>query len=121
MDTDKTYSYSDLEKWDFSGTALAVIGQPIQHSLSPTMHNALIRSLSERELSFSKWAYFKFEIDPNILSEALELFHSKKFLGLNLTLPHKVLALDSVKSVSESAKNIGAINTLKWTPSGYVG
>ena len=121
MDTDKTYSYSDLEKWDFSGTALAVIGQPIQHSLSPTMQNALIRSLSEREPSFSKWAYFKFEIDPNMLSEALQLFHSKKFLGLNLTLPHKVLALDSVKAVSESAKNIGAINTLKWTPSGYVG
>lgn len=121
MDTDKTYAYSDIERWNFSGTALAVIGQPIQHSLSPTIQNAFIRSLSERDPSFSTWAYFKFEIDPSMLSEALQLFHSKKFLGLNLTLPHKVLALDSVQVVSETAENIGAINTLKWTPSGYVG
>ena len=121
MDTEKTYSLADLKVWDYSGTALAVIGQPIKHSLSPIMHNAAIGQLSESDPQYKEWAYFRFEIDPEDLPEALELFYQKRFLGLNLTLPHKVMAIDLLKVISDSARAIGAVNTLKWTASGYEG
>ena len=121
MDTKKIYTLADLKVWDFTGTALAVIGQPIKHSLSPIMQNAAIERLSRESKEFDEWAYFRFEIDPKDLKEALELFHQKRFLGLNLTVPHKVIALDLLGKISESAKAIGAVNTLKWNDFGYEG
>lgn len=121
MDTEKTYTLADLRDWDFSGTALAVIGQPIQHSISPIMQNAAIQQLSISDQRYKTWAYFRFEIDPKDLSEALELFYQKRFFGLNLTVPHKVIALDLLQTISAPAKAIGAVNTLKWTTSGYEG
>ena len=121
MDTEKIYTLSDLKVWDFPGTALAVVGQPIKHSLSPIMQNAAIKCLSKEDKQFESWAYFRFEIDPEDLPEALELFHRKRFFGLNLTVPHKVIALDLLKEITNSAKAIGAVNTLKWTDLGYIG
>lgn len=121
MDTEKIYTLSDLKVWDFPRTALAVIGQPIKHSLSPIMQNAAIDRLSQEDKQFQGWAYFRFEIDPKDLPEALELFHQKRFFGLNLTVPHKVIALDLLGEITDSAKAIGAVNTLKWTDSGYEG
>lgn len=121
MDTEKTYTLADLKVWDYSGTALAVIGQPIKHSLSPIMHNTAIEQLAQSDPKYKEWAYFRFEIDPKDLPEALELFYQKRFLGLNLTVPHKVMAINFLKVISESARAIGAVNTLKWTASGYEG
>ena len=121
MDTKKIYTIDDLKVWDFRGTALAVIGKPIEHSLSPIMHNAAIKQLSHSDSKYNEWAYFRFEIDPSDLPEALELFYNKRFLGLNLTVPHKVMTLDLLEVISESAMAIGAVNTLKWTTSGYEG
>jgi len=121
MDTEKTYTLADLKVWDYSGTALAVIGQPIKHSLSPIMHNAAIEQLAQSDPKYKEWAYFRFEIDPKDLPEALELFYQKHFLGLNLTVPHKVMAIDFLKVISDSVRAIGAVNTLKWTASGYEG
>ena len=115
MDTEKIYTLADLKVWDFPGTALAVIGQPIKHSLSPIMQNAAIERLSQEDKQFEEWAYFCFEIDPKDLPEALELFHQKRFFGLNLTVPHKVIALDLLGEITDFAKAIGAVNTLKWT------
>tara|TARA_B100001778_G_scaffold312187_1_gene295691 strand:+ start:250 stop:1179 length:930 start_codon:yes stop_codon:yes gene_type:complete len=121
MDTHKIYSIEDLKQWNYSGTALAVIGKPINHSLSPFMHNAALAQLRVNKAQFEDWAYFRFEIDPSVLAEALELFHSKNFLGLNLTVPHKVIAMDSLKEVSQTAQSMGAVNTLKWAQAGYEG
>ena len=121
MDPEKTYTLADLKAWDYPGTALAVIGKPIKHSLSPIMHNAAIDQLMLGDDQYKEWAYFRFEIDPKDLPEALALFHDKRFLGLNLTVPHKVIALDLLTAISDSAKAIGAVNTLKWTASGYEG
>jgi len=121
MDTEKIYTLADLKVWDFPGTALAVIGKPIKHSLSPIMQNTSIKQLSQEDIQFEGWAYFRFEIDPKDLPEALELFYEKRFLGLNLTVPHKVIALDLLGKISDSVKAIGAVNTLKWSNSGYEG
>ena len=116
-----TYDLADLEKWAFAGTSLAVIGHPIGHSFSPQMHNAALRKMAERDSRFRNWEYFRFEVPPERLAEAAALFHKKRFVGLNLTLPHKVDILGLVNEVDDAARRIGAANTLVWRENGYWG
>ena len=121
MDTEKTYSLDDLKTLDFPGTPLAVLGHPIKHSVSPAMHNAAIAKLRERESRFKDWAYYRFEVAPEDFAEALPYFHKKHFLGLNLTIPHKVQAIDLIHGVSPDGERMGAVNTLVWGEMGYNG
>ncbi|PDH30397.1 MAG: shikimate dehydrogenase [Puniceicoccaceae bacterium MED-G31] len=121
MDTKRTYTLDDLENLDFPGTPLAVIGSPIEHSLSPAMHNAALNKLRRQDTHFNDWAYYRFEIPEDDLFDALPNFHTRNFIGLNLTVPHKVLALQSLQSVSADAKYMGAVNTLVRVESGYAG
>ena len=121
MDTEQTYTLDDLRRLEFPGTSLAVVGFPVKHSVSPAMHNAALDRLSERNSRFADWAYYRFEIAAEDLLEALPLFHSKGFLGLNLTVPHKVIAMDAIKGVSADGERMGAVNTLVWDEFGYDG
>lgn len=119
--SDHTYSLSDLENWDFDGTSLAVLGHPVQHSVSPQMHNAALAELAIQNRKFASWKYFKFDVEAVHLPLALPIFHEKGFIGLNLTIPHKEVALDSITQIDEHAKRIGAVNTLIRQDSGYKG
>jgi shikimate dehydrogenase len=121
MITEFTYTLRDLQEKDFSGTSLAVLGQPIAHSISPVMQNAAIKALQEKNSRFKDWAYYRFEIAPEELPDALPLFHRKNFLGLNLTVPHKVIALDCIQGISADGERMGAVNTLVWDELGYDG
>lgn len=112
MPSDQTLTLADLDQWSYEGTALAVLGHPIKHSLSPAMHNAALSVMAGRDPRFARWQYFKFDVDPADLPLALERFRAKGFLGLNLTVPHKVLAFSQVHDVDSAAQPIGAINTL---------
>ncbi len=120
-DTEIPLTLDDLRKWSRVEPSLAVVGSPIGHSLSPRMHNAALAELSRTLPQFTHWRYFKFEIDPADLPEALRLFHQKRFIGLNLTLPHKVIACPLVAGLSSLAQAIGAVNTLIWHDVGYYG
>ncbi|MDR2512452.1 MAG: shikimate dehydrogenase [Puniceicoccales bacterium] len=108
-----------LRRWANPATSLAVVGMPISHSLSPRMHNAALAALGLPE--FASWKYFKFEIASEALATSLPLFHQKRFHGLNLTLPHKVLACQQVTQLSAEAEAIGAVNTLVREKTGYAG
>lgn len=121
MDTEKTYTLKDLESTEFTGTPLAVIGHPIKHSVSPAMHNAALAKLREADTRFIDWAYYRFDIAPEDFAQALPLFHQRNFLGLNLTIPHKVQALDLMQGISPDAASMGAVNTLVWNELGYDG
>ena len=121
MDREKTYSIETLKTLEFSGTPLAVVGHPIQHSISPAMHNAALAKLGEADGRFKDWAYSRFDIHPEQLSEALMLFHKHGFRGLNLTIPHKVQALDMIEDISPEAQSMGSVNTLVWCETGYAG
>lgn len=111
---EKVFTLADLRAWTRAEPSFAVLGKPIAHSLSPKMHDAALdtaaRERSAPELAARR--YFRFEIAPEELGEALPLFFAKNFLGLNLTIPHKVAALPLLKSISPEAKIIGAANTL---------
>ena len=116
---EETYTLDDLAAWSEPGTHLAVLGHPVHHSVSPQMHNAALRALAAGDARFADWHYWKFDVPPERLGEALPQFHARGFLGLNLTVPHKVLALGLVARVDPAAQAIGAVNTLRRLPDGY--
>lgn len=115
------YTLDDLSRWAFDGVSLAVLGFPVKHSISPPMHNAALRDMAARNPRFADWRYFKFAVPPDELADALPLFYAKNFRGINLTIPHKILAVDLVARVDPPAAATGAINTLLRTPEGYHG
>lgn len=120
-ESSQVYTLRDLAAWSRPGISLAVLGQPIGHSISPAMHNAALAALARSDARFSDWRYFRFEVAPSDLLEALRLLHEKKFLGVNLTVPHKVLAFAAMAEVDRDARPIGAVNTLRWVSRGWHG
>lgn len=119
--SDPVPTLADLESGSFDGTPLAVLGHPIAHSLSPPMHNAALELLARSDPAYARWRYFRFDVPPADLPRALDLLHERGFLGVNLTLPHKVIALDRVREVSPEARAAGAVNTLRRSGSGWAG
>ncbi len=118
---DPVHTLADLAAWSYAGTSLAVLGHPIAHSVSPPMHNAALARLAARNPLFAHWRYFRFDVPPDELPRALKLLHAKKFHGLNLTVPHKVLAFERVATVDPAAQPAGAVNTLLRTDAGWHG
>ncbi len=112
---------ADLATWSRPGTSLAVLGHPIKHSISPPMHNAALAELARADARFADWQYFRFEIHPDDLPQALDLLHANKFRGVNLTVPHKIIAFDRVAEVDPAARPVGAVNTLRWSERGWQG
>lgn len=85
------------------------------------MHKAALREISRHYPEYASWDYVGFEIPPELFSEALPLFYEKGFYGLNLTLPHKVQALELVREVDPEAQLMGAVNTLVRYSDGFHG
>jgi shikimate dehydrogenase len=91
---------------DGSTQIVAVLGSPIAHTASPAMHNAAFAALK------MNWAYLAFHVEPQNLRAALAGIRDMNFRGVNLTVPHKMLALDLVDEVDADARRLGAINTV---------
>ncbi len=73
------------------------------------MHNAAFAALN------LNWRYLAFEVDPRNLRAAIEGAKALGFVGLNLTVPpHKLLALEMVDELDDSAKRWGAVNTIRF-------
>jgi len=85
----------------------AVYGFPIKHSASPAMQNAGLAALG------LNWRYIACEVAPENLRAAIEGAKAMRFVGLNLTVPHKLLAVDFVDEFDESVKRWGAVNTIR--------
>lgn len=121
MDASTTYTLADLEAWSRPGVSLAVLGHPIRHSISPAMHNAALAEMAREDAAYSDWRYFRFEVPPDELPRALDLLHAKKFRGVNLTVPHKILAVARVAEIDPAARPVGAVNTLRRREDGWEG
>lgn len=111
------YTLKDLKNWDRKEPSLAVVGHPVKHSLSPQMHNSILPTFEKTK----NWQYFKFDIKPQELEEAIALFHEKNFVGLNITLPHKRHVIKFVTSIDPNVRKIEAVNTLLRNDEGYAG
>ncbi|MGE9295695.1 MAG: shikimate dehydrogenase family protein [Puniceicoccales bacterium] len=120
-DPERVRSLDELDGWDFPGTALAVLGSPITHSVSPPMHNTALNMMAQTQLMFLDWRYFKFDTPPEVLPSALELLHAAGFRGINLTIPHKVQAVELVAEIDPAARLTGAVNTLLRRENGWMG
>ena len=72
------------------------------------MHNAAFAALG------LNWRYLAFEVDPKNLRAAIAGARAMNFAGINLTVPHKLLAVDMVDALDASAKKWGAVNTIKF-------
>ncbi len=85
---------------------VGVIGFPVEHSLSPIMHNAAFKALDMRD-----WHYDAMSIPPDILRLGLREPRDHGYIGINVTVPHKEAIMEYVRP-DEKARAIGAVNTV---------
>ncbi|MEP1307561.1 MAG: shikimate dehydrogenase [Balneola sp.] len=83
-----------------------LIGNPVMHSLSPTMHNL---ALKHNRIGGE---YISVSVSSRDVNMVLAHCTNDSFLGANITIPHKELFFDAVDELTEEAKEIGAINTI---------
>lgn len=112
MNAPELLTLADLKSRHFTRPQLGVLGDPIAHSLSPAMHNAALAELLPTHPELVGWHYHKLHIKTTELAEALPLLLKLGFQGLNLTIPHKIAALDLVADLSPAARQAGSVNTL---------
>jgi shikimate dehydrogenase len=114
------FTAADLGCWADTGgklappARLAVIGDPVAHSLSPEMHNPALRALGVEA------QYVRLHLKPDEFIAALPKLSALGFIGCNCTIPHKFMALEAVDEVHPAARRIGAVNTLIFRPDGTI-
>ena len=85
---------------------LAVIGDPVSHSSSPQLHQPALDAFGK------KVSYIRLHVEPGRVGEAFAKMKELGFLGCNVTVPHKIEAMECCDKVSEQAKQIGVVNTV---------
>ncbi len=83
-----------------------IIGDPIEHTMSPVMHNAAFR---QRGIDY---LYVPFKVKQGELAKAIEGVRALNIRGLNVTIPHKVAVIQFLDEVDNLAEKIGAVNTI---------
>ena len=85
---------------------LALLGHPVAHSVSPAMHNAAALELG------LDYQYIAEDITPELLSNAISNLRIGKWVGANVTIPHKKAVIPLIDKLGDTAKAVGAVNTL---------
>src|SRR3989449_7349548 len=113
MQTTDRYTLADLEHWSDvtrdidPPVRLGVLGDPVAHSLSPQMQNAALGACDIH------MQYARFHIRANELRSALLFLRRLHFIGVNLTVPHKIAAFTQIDEADESAARAEAVNTIR--------
>lgn len=94
---------------------LGVMGDPVEHSLSPLMHNAAIARLGV------DYVYLPLPVKPQDLAAAVAGLRAIGMVGFNLTIPHKQAILPLLHHVMPEAQWVGAVNTVWWDGTGWAG
>jgi shikimate dehydrogenase len=94
---------------------LGVIGDPVNHSLSPVMHNAALAEMG------ADYAYVAFPIRAEQLEVAVAGFAAIGLQGFNVTIPHKQTVMALLNEVSVDARAVGAVNTVWPNDQGWAG
>ena len=92
---------------DIDTKIIGLIGYPIGHSMSPTIHNALYNRLD------MNYIYMAFNISKDNLHRAVEGMHALSFIGFNVTVPYKERIIKSLDTLDKESEIIGAVNTVK--------
>ncbi len=83
-----------------------IIGDPIEHTMSPVMHNAAFKNKGV------DYVYLAFRVKKEELGRAIEGMRALNMRGLNITIPHKVAVIQFLDELDHLADKIGAINTI---------
>jgi shikimate dehydrogenase len=83
-----------------------IIGDPIEHTISPAMHNAAFQKLN------LDYVYLPFRVKTNFISQAICGITALNLRGLNVTIPHKKAVLTFLDEIDPLAEVIGAVNTI---------
>jgi shikimate dehydrogenase len=101
---------------------LGVMGCPIEHSLSPVMHNAALAARAlKRNQSYLDYVYLPLRIESIHLESALLGMAAMGWQGFNVTIPHKQAIMPYLKEISPLAKAVGAVNTVWQKEGAWVG
>lgn len=92
-----------------------LIGNPVEHTLSPMIHNTLA------ELLGHNLVYVPFPVEAGKVAQAVAGADALQLLGLNVTVPYKSEVIGSLREIDGLAQAIGAVNTLVKTEGGYKG
>lgn len=90
-----------------STTLVGLLGYPVEHSLSPAMHNAAFRALD------LNWRYILLPVEPHAFGAQIELCLRDGYAGWNITVPHKERMVDYLDSMSAEVEATGACNTVR--------
>ncbi len=109
---------------------LGVMGYPVEHSLSPLMHNAALQAMAElrwaqagrrpSQLSLP-YVYLPLAIAPDQLATAVAGLMALGWVGFNVTIPHKQAIMPLLQEVTPLAEAVGAVNTVWRTSQGWAG
>ncbi len=83
-----------------------VIGDPIEHSMSPVMHNTVLKEMG------MDCVYTAFRVKKEDLGDAIRGMKALGIQGINVTIPHKVSVIEYLDELSDEARIIGAVNTV---------
>jgi shikimate dehydrogenase len=86
---------------------VGVIGWPVEHSLSPPMHNAAFAALG-----LSDWRYELLPTPERELEARIKSLAAEGFVGANVTVPHKQAVIPLLDNVTLAARGVGAVNTI---------
>ena len=92
-----------------------VIGDPISHSLSPSLQNPAFTALGIDAV------YVTFQVSPSSLGDALRGLLALNVQGINVTVPHKSNVFQYLDEVTDTARKIGAVNTLRNDSGQWIG
>ena len=92
---------------DYRAELVGVLGQPVSENPTGVMLEAAFAACG------LNWRYLTIEVPPGQLGEAIRGVRAFGMKGINLTIPHKVAVIEYLDAVGESAKLIGAVNTVR--------
>ncbi|MDQ3646317.1 MAG: shikimate dehydrogenase [Actinomycetota bacterium] len=90
-----------------TGHITGVLGWPLEHTLSPAIHNAAFRHLG------LDWIYLPFPVRPELLADSVRGLVALGAMGANVTMPHKESIIPLLHDISGDARAVGAVNTLQ--------
>lgn len=104
-----------MKRIDGHTRTCGLIGNPVEHTLSPAIHNTLA------ELTGNNLCYVPLKVGQGQLEAAVRGAYALNLLGLNVTVPYKSDVIPFLKEIDPLAEKIGAVNTLVRTEGGYKG
>ncbi|BBB93326.1 MAG TPA: shikimate dehydrogenase [Methylomusa anaerophila] len=97
-----------MELWEITGETrkVGLLGWPLGHSVSPHIQNAAFRAAN------IDYIYLPLPVEPDVLPQAVAGLKALGFVGVNVTIPHKVAIMKYLDALDESAEMVGAVNTI---------